>query len=373
LERAVALTDSEIGFFHRVSDNQREIALVTWNKGARKACAAAFDEHYPVERAGNWADSLREKRPVVYNDYPSSPNRKGLPEGHAPVRRFMSIPVIEDGKVRLILGVGNKALDYDKHDVDNLQLVANELHKIMTLRRLNAELRQTVSQLRASNAELESFAYSVSHDLRAPLRAMDGFAQALQEEHGDRLDGTGREYLEKVRAASARMSTLIDDLLGLSRVTRADMRRESVDLSALAAQTLNGLSGSEPGRKVRTGILAGQVVDGDPDLLRLMMENLLSNAWKYTSRTDQAFIEFGAETVDGKRVFFVRDNGVGFDMKYAGKLFGPFQRLHSTADFPGTGIGLATVQRVVHRHGGKVWAESAPGKGATFKFTIEGG
>ena len=167
------------------------------------------------------------------------------------------------------------------------------------------------------------------------------------------------------------MSMLIDDMLKLSKLTRSEMRREQVDLSALARMALGGFGKSEPGRMVKVTVQDGLTVTGDPVLLQVAMDNLLSNAWKFTSTTEAATIEFGARTEDGKMTFFVRDNGVGFDQKYAGKLFGPFQRLHSSAEFPGTGIGLATVQRIINRHGGKVWAQGEPGKGATFYFTLE--
>jgi PAS domain S-box-containing protein len=252
-----------------------------------------------------------------------------------------------------------------------LHVSARRIGKYVERWRAQEEMKRYHAQLEAANAELESFAYSVSHDLRAPLRAIDGFSQAIQEDYGDRLDDPGREYLEKVRSASSRMSLLIDDMLRLSKLTRSEMRREQVDLSALARMTLGEFGKSEPGRMVKVTVQDGLTVTGDPALLQVAMENLLSNAWKFTSTTEAASIEFGARNEDGKKTFFVRDNGVGFDQKYAGKLFGPFQRLHSSAEFPGTGIGLATVQRIINRHGGRVWAQAEPGKGATFCFTLE--
>jgi light-regulated signal transduction histidine kinase (bacteriophytochrome) len=221
------------------------------------------------------------------------------------------------------------------------------------------------------NKELEAFSYSVSHDLRAPLRSIDGFSQALIEDYADRLDDQARDYLNRVRAATQRMGHLIDDMLALARVTRTEMRRESVDLSALAGDVLAELQKSEPDRRVESHIEPGLVAQGDTPLLRVVLVNLLGNAWKFTGKQAHARIEFGTHPQKtGEPAYFVRDNGAGFDMTYAGKLFGAFQRLHSPHEFPGTGVGLATVQRVVHRHGGRVWTEGAVGKGATFYFTL---
>lgn len=251
-------------------------------------------------------------------------------------------------------------------------------------RRMKADLEQRVIErtieLQAVNRELEAFSYSVSHDLRAPLRAIDGFSQAVLEDYADRLDDQGKDYLNRVRAATQRMGHLIDDMLTLSRVTRVEMQRGTVDLSALAADVFAELQKSEPERKVDWRIEPGLIAEGDAQLLRVALVNLLGNAWKFTGKTANAKIEFGAMrdaaipntqgAPDSAPSFFVRDNGAGFDMTYAGKLFGAFQRLHLTSEFPGTGIGLATVQRIIHRHGGRVWAEGAVGKGATFYFSL---
>jgi PAS domain S-box-containing protein len=235
---------------------------------------------------------------------------------------------------------------------------------------LNADLERRVAELAAVNKELESFSYSVSHDLRAPLRSIDGFSQALLEEYGDVLTGDGQDYLRRVRAATQRMGDLIDDLLNLSRVTRREMRHEPIDLTALARLVVAQLQRAEPEREVEVTIQPDLVAWGDSHLVRLALENLLGNAWKFTSKQPAPRIELGATRMNGETVFHVRDNGVGFDMAYSFKLFGAFQRLHAATEFPGTGIGLATVQRVVARHGGRVWAEADIGKGATFYFTL---
>jgi len=222
----------------------------------------------------------------------------------------------------------------------------------------------------ASNKELEAFSYSVSHDLRAPLRGIDGFSEALLDDYRDKLDATGKNYLERIRAGTQRMGSLIDDILKLSRVSRAELKRESIDLSEMVQAILLTVRQNNPARDVKVSIQKDIIIDGDRRLLEIALTNLIDNAWKFTGKTKNARIEFGTLLKDGKPVIFIRDNGVGFDMTYVDKLFGAFQRLHTTAEFPGTGIGLANVQRVIHRHGGKVWAEGEVGKGATFFFTL---
>ena len=238
------------------------------------------------------------------------------------------------------------------------------------LRGLAQSLERRTAELAAANKELEAFSYSVSHDLRAPLRSMSGFSQALVEDYGDKLDPNARHYLERVRAASKRMSDLIDELLMLSRVTRSELKRETVDMSGLARDVAAELQATQAERRVAFEIMPGVTAEGDAWQLRLVVENLIGNAWKFTRDEAEAKIEFGLTEQDGEVVYHVRDNGVGFDMAYADKLFGPFQRLHTAAEFEGAGIGLATVARLVWRHGGRVWAEAAPGQGATFYFTL---
>ena len=243
------------------------------------------------------------------------------------------------------------------------------------IRKLNAELEQRViertTELVATNKELEAFSYSVSHDLRAPLRSIDGFGQALLEDYNSRLDEQGKDYLQRMRAASQKMGNLIDDLLGLSRVTRSEMHRETVNLSQVVQRIAADLRQLEPERQIEFDIAEGVTAHGDAHLLYVALENLVENAWKFTRKHPTAKVEFGMIEHEGTPAYFVRDDGAGFDMAYAGKLFGAFQRLHDTREFEGTGIGLATVQRIIHRHGGQVWAEGVPEKGATFYFTLQ--
>jgi PAS domain S-box-containing protein len=241
---------------------------------------------------------------------------------------------------------------------------------------LNAELetrvRRRTAQLEAANKELEAFAYSVSHDLRAPLRGIDGWSLALLEDYGGRLDATAHKHLDRVRAETQRMGLLIDDLLQLSRVTRSEMSTAVVDLSSIATAIAARLRERAPERRIEFEIRNGVSTVGDERLIEIALDNLLSNAVKFTGPVEHARVEFGSSTSGGEHLYYVRDNGVGFDMAYSKTLFGAFQRLHKAAEFPGTGIGLATVQRIIHRHGGRVWAESEPGKGTTFYFTIGG-
>jgi signal transduction histidine kinase len=242
------------------------------------------------------------------------------------------------------------------------------------LRLLNAELEERVrrrtAELEASNKELEAFAYAVSHDLRTPLRAIDGFSQALLEDHADKIDAEGADHLRRVRDAATRMGELIDSLLMLSRLTRREIRIAVVDLTAAAETAAATLRAEEPGRDVTFTAQPDVYGRGDPALLRIVLDNLIGNAWKFTAKHPSAHIEFGTVDVDGEPSYFVRDDGAGFDMAYAGKLFGAFQRVHGQADFPGIGIGLATTARIVRRHGGRIWAEGELEKGATFFFTL---
>jgi len=283
-----------------------------------------------------------------------------------------------------VLGV-NRRIEYIIHRVEDVtefvhqksQPAGNTAQMRARMEQMEAEIFQSSQkvqaanqQLKAANQELEAFSYSVSHDLRAPLRAIDGFSQALLEDYPDRLDDQGRQYLARVRAATQRMAELIDDMLQLSRVTRAEMHCETVDLSALAGSVVDDLRRAEPERQVEVAVPPGLKAEGDPKLLRIALVNLLANAWKFTGHQPSAHIEFGELNSGTERAFYVRDNGVGFDMAYADKLFGAFQRLHAMGEFPGTGIGLATVQRIINRHGGRVWAEAAVNQGATFFFAL---
>lgn len=236
--------------------------------------------------------------------------------------------------------------------------------------KLAERVEERTAELKAANEELDSFAYAVAHDLRGPLRAMGGFSQALLEDYGERLTGEARVYLDQINAASLRMGELIEGLLVLSRSTRTELRRDSIDLTGLSRRILAELATLEPDRQVESEVQPGLATRGDTRMIEAVMRNLIANAWKYTSRTVQPTIRVFAEDKDESRFYCVKDNGAGFDMAHAGKLFQPFQRLHRQEEFSGTGVGLATVERIVHRHGGAVRAAGAPGKGATFCFSL---
>ena len=266
-------------------------------------------------------------------------------------------------------------------DSDTLTAIFFDITKLKAteqeLRSLNEELEKRVEEktreLSAINNELQSFAYSVSHDLHAPLRAVDGFSSVLLEQYSDRLDETGKHYLERMRLGASRMGCLIDDLLNLSRITQHPLAPQDVNLTSLAHEIIDEITGEAPQRPVQFTVADNLVAYADPGLMRVVLTNLLTNAWKFTEMKDPAVIEVSAISDDDDQVFFVRDNGIGFDMQYADKLFAPFQRLQSAEEFQGSGIGLSIVQRIIHQHSGRIWAESSLGHGATFFFTLKAG
>ncbi|HEY89616.1 MAG TPA: GAF domain-containing protein [Thermoflexia bacterium] len=302
-----------------------------------------------------------------------------LPE----TRSEMALPLLsrEQWCIGAVTVQSMHAAAFSKADIAALQSMTDHLAIALEnawlherVRRHADELEERVAErtaeLTAVNRELESFSYSVSHDLRAPLRSIDGFSQVLLEDYQEQLDALGKDYLHRVRTAAQQMGRLISDLLRLSRTTRGEMHREEVNLSELVQKIAADLCRLQPARKVEFVIMPDLRAYCDGRLLQAVLENLLGNAWKFSAKHDRARIEFGLQAQDGERVYFVRDDGAGFNMAYADKLFGAFQRLHRMTEFEGNGVGLATVQRIIHRHGGRIWAESAVEKGATFYFTL---
>ncbi len=351
------------------------ILVVDDNRDLRAYTSRILAERYAVDQAADGAAALEAVKldppDLILSDV-MMPRLDGLGlirELRAdPATR--SIPIVllsaRAGEDAAVEGLDAGADDYLAKPFSARELLA----RVRTNLELARMRRQLVVELERKNKELDAFSYSVSHDLRAPLRSIDGFSQAILEDQADRLDDRGRDYLRRVRAAAQRMAALIDDLLELSRVSRHEMVRRPVDLTRLAEEVTAELRRADPERRVEVHIQSDLEVDGDRQLLRVALENLLGNAWKFTARTAMPLIEVGAEGRDGEPVHYVRDNGAGFDMQYVDKLFRPFQRLHGVNEFPGTGIGLATVHRIVDRHGGRVWAEGGLGRGATVHFTL---
>lgn len=405
LDAVLEHTQSEQGIFGYIDDDGSLVFPIWgWDECQLRDGPAENVRFQREEWVGNWGRALAEKRALYFNELaPSHP-------GSAAVRRVLAAPILFQKEAIGLFAVANKAADYGESDRETLERIARDIAPVFRarmerdaqerarrraeqeVRTINAELEKRVqertAQLEAANRELEAFAYSVSHDLRAPLRAIHGFSRILMEEHAPQLSGEARHYLEVVRDNALQMGELIDDLLTLSRLSRQPLQKQAIKPADLVAQALQELSediGSPAGSGAlesapaasiaRPTIAVGELppCEGDPVLLKQVFVNLVSNAIKYTGRCAQARIEVGALPAVGGHaaVYYVRDNGVGFDMRYVHKLFGVFQRLHNAGDYPGTGIGLATVQRIIHRHGGRVWAESEAGQGAAFYFTME--
>ncbi len=375
LDACLAATDSRYGMIGAINEHGK-FDVTAYGSTTLEDCAfpaaTASDRSAGMTLRGVWGWPMAHGEPLLCNAPNDHPDQVGQPAGHVPIECFLGVPLKEADEVVGMVAIANKPGGYAPSDLDSLARLVDTMMVARTHRRALTEVRERTIQLESANHELESFAYSVSHDLRAPLRAIEGFGQALREDYADKLDDEGRDYLDRVTGETRRMAQLIDDLLKLSRVARAEMRTETVDLAAIGRDILAALRRAEPERRVEVTMPDRLEVKGDGRLLRQALDNLLSNAWKFTGRRDVATIELGAKGDDGERTYFLRDNGAGFDMQYANKLFAPFCRLHAMTEFPGNGVGLSTVQRVVKRHGGRVWFESEVDRGATFFFSLHG-
>jgi signal transduction histidine kinase/PAS domain-containing protein len=376
LAEALRLTSSTLGHICFYDEEKREFSLNSWSNDVLKECAVAEPQtRYELEKTGIWGEAVRQRRPILVNDFQGcNPLKKGYPKGHVELLSCLTIPVFSGEKIVAVVGVANKEGAYDETDVRQLTLLSDSVWKYVErknseeeLIRLNVELETRVLE---RTADLESFSYTVSHDLRAPLRAISGFSGMLLDGYAGSLDAGGRRLLDVIIDNTRRMGQLIDDLLAFSRVGRADPGCSRIDMTCLAASVRDELLSGEAGALLDCRISPLPEAVGDSAMIRQVWVNLLSNAVKFTLPKGSGVVEVSGSSTADERIYSVKDTGVGFDMEYAEKLFCIFQRLHSSADFEGTGVGLAIVQRIISRHGGRVWAEGRPGDGATFRFSL---
>ncbi len=363
LAEVVRLTKSRGGYLHFFNEDQQTIKLYLWSDDVLKSCAATPGVHYPLDKAGVWGDSIRFRKPVIHNDYQMLSDKKGYPEGHFHLVRHLGVPIFDGDRIVGVAGVGNKEEPYDESDIRQISLFMNNMWAILKHQRSELERERL-------NRELDAFSYSVSHDLRAPLRHMSAFVGLLQKRLEKHQDADTQHYMAVIAGSSKKMGMLIDDLLAFSRMGRTDLRLRKVNFHTLVEEVVSEIQDEVKDRDITWKMGELPYVYGDQSLLRLALVNLIHNAVKYTRPKPQAEIEIGCKEEGDEFIFFVKDNGAGFDMKYADKLFGVFQRLHPQNEFEGTGIGLANVLRIISRHGGRTWAEGSVGLGATFYFTL---
>jgi signal transduction histidine kinase len=380
LEVAEGLTGSSFGFIGELN-SQGLFDTTSLSRAGWKACevpsedAAMLLRNMPnrgINRIG-----LREQKSWIINDPASHPETVAKPAGHPPLTSFMGVPLRYMDGITGMIALASKEAGYtpdDQRDVEALSVAfvesLNRRRAEKIISDLNSELKRRLHEIETANKELEAFSYSVSHDLRAPLRHITGFVELLIKRDLTNFDEKSRHYLEVISTASRQMGVLIDDLLAFSRMGRADMMKSRIDFASLVHEVVHELSAELKDREIIWEIATLPVVEGDAAMLRLVMVNLIANALKFTRSRSNSRIDIGATDHPDETLFYVRDNGVGFDIKYVDKLFGLFQRLHSCEEFEGTGVGLANVQRIIHRHGGRVWAEGAINGGATFWFSL---
>lgn len=380
LRVAEELTGSKIGFIGELNE-EGFFDTTTLSEAGWEACNVPRAEaEMLLKRMPNRGINrigLREKRPWIVNDAASHPEAVDKPQGHPEIRTFMGVPMLFLGGAIGMVALANKEPGYTQADVEDMELLSVALVEALNRRRaerkinrLNQDLNDNILRLEAANKELEAFSYSVSHDLRAPLRHITGFVELLYKRDLGALDPKSRHYLDVISESAKRMGVLIDDLLTFSRIGRAEMGKGRIDLDHMVREVVDELMADAEARDVVWKIDPLPEVWGDSPMLRQVIVNLLANALKFTRPKPVARIEIGGSENEQETLIYVRDNGVGFDMRYMDKLFGLFQRLHSGEDFEGTGIGLANVQRIIHRHGGRIWAEGALDQGAVFRFSL---
>jgi len=376
LAEALRLTASKFGYIYFYDEEKKEFTLNSWSNEVMKDCAVVEPQtKYALDRTGLWGEAVRQRRPILVNDFHGcNPLKKGYPPGHVELFSYLTIPVFFGVKIVAVIGVANKGGAYDETDIRQLTLLSDSVWKYVERKNtedelisLNLMLEQRIQE---RTSDLESFTYSVSHDLRTPLRAIIGFSRIVLDDYSAVLDSEGLRLLNVIIDNTKRMGQLIDDLLAFSRAGRSSINYSKIDMTVLAKDVCDHLVTDEMRDKLAIQFGTLPETEGDVSLLRQVWTNLLSNAVKFTLPRADGLIEVGAISAEDENVYFVKDTGVGFDMQYADKLFGIFQRLHSAAEFEGNGVGLAIVQRIISCHGGRVWAEGRQGEGATFFFSL---
>jgi signal transduction histidine kinase len=369
------LVGSPIGFFLIISPDQKNIISQTWSIHTPNEFLNPKDHrpHYPVDEGGSWVECISQRKPVIHNIYTFIPNNKGMTENHSKFIRHLVVPVIRDGKVVAILGVGNKPTEYTQKDVERVSFLADVAWTAIQRKQADEALLKHSEQLEFLNKELESFSYSVSHDLRAPLRAIDGYTRMILKKQGDKFDEDIMLKFNKIRHGVETMNKLIDDILAFSRLGRKELVKVNINMHTLSLNAWEKIKSATNDRytfSIEDDIPPAR---GDEALISQVVINLLSNAVKFTKNVETPLIEVGGSIQGNDNVYYIKDNGAGFDMNYYDKLFAVFQRLHSAENFEGTGIGLAIVQRIISRHGGRVWAHGEVDHGAIFYFTLPRG
>lgn len=383
LDEVCSITNSPIGFYHFVEPDQKILSLQAWSTlTLQEYCKAEGNGlHYDIKQAGVWADCIRQLKPIVHNDYVSLENKKGLPEGHAKLVRELVVPIIRNELVVAILGIGNKEINYTEKDIELVAYFADVAWEIIQKKRaeeelykMNEELEQRVikrtEELENSNKELESFSYSISHDLRAPLRAIDGFSNILLKNHSETLGTEEKRLLNKVCDNAKKMAYLIDDLLAFSRINRYEVHKSEIDMNFIVDSVYHEITSEEERSNIDFLVNDLPKAKCDASMMKQIWVNLISNAVKFTSKIEKPKIEISFKIEKGTNIYFIKDNGVGFDINYSDKLFGVFQRLHSESEYKGTGVGLAIVKSIITKHNGKIWVESKVDVGTTFYFWI---